>query len=163
MVSAVQFRPWPPAAAPYPGALSERRASKPGTLAAAACFRRYPEQPTRIRILQHPQRTVWTNFHVADAVTDVPAFCWFGAALAVEGDAIECLRCHAPHQRGTAPLRKHRAVVEHKIAGRDDWRPEDDGLGQVGPYVGAGNRHPVVVHRVRHERPAVILPGLGQI
>src|SRR5262249_9978088 len=78
----------------------------------ADLLRRDAEQPAGIAILEHPQRAVGSDFHVANAVADAPAFRRRGAALAVEGDAVERLRLHPAHQRGTLPLREHRAVVE---------------------------------------------------
>ena len=86
-----------------------------------------------------------------------------GSALAVEGDAVERLRRDPAHQRRAAPLREHRAVVEHEIARRDDRRPVDHRLGQIRPRIRTRDRHAVVVDGVGDERPAVVLAGLDQV
>src|SRR5947207_8835759 len=90
--------------------------------AARDLLRRQTEKPSGIGVLDHPQCAIRSHFNVANAVPDTPAFGGLGSPLAVEGNAIERLRCHPTHQRGAAPLCEHRAVVEQEIAGRDDWR-----------------------------------------
>ena len=97
------------------------------------------------------------------AVADAPAFGGRRSALAVERDAVERLRRHPADERRALPLRKHRAVVEHEIARRDDRRPVDHRLGQVRPRVRTRDRRAVVVGRVGDERPAVVLAGLDQV
>src|SRR5205823_8284588 len=66
-------------------------------------------------------------------------------------------------KRGAAPLREHRALVEHEIARSDDGRPVDHRLGEIRSCVGTWDRHAVVVGSVRHEWPAVILAWLDQV
>jgi len=50
-------------------------------------------------------------------------------------------------------------VVEHQIARCDDGRPVDDGLGEIGAGVVAGDGDAVVVDSVGDEGPAVVLAG----
>ena len=78
-------------------------------------------------------------------------------------DAVQRHGRHAAHQARAIPLREHRAFVEDQVARRDDGRPIDHGLGQVGARVGAGDRHAVIVGGVGHQRPAVILALLDQV
>ena len=47
----------------------------------AFLFRGHVEQRAGIRVLEHPQRAVRADFHVADAVADAPALGRLGAAL----------------------------------------------------------------------------------
>src|SRR3954462_13232573 len=54
-------------------------------------FRRHAEQRAGIRILEHPERAVRTDFDVADAVSDAPALCGSRAAFAVERDTVQRL------------------------------------------------------------------------
>src|SRR5256885_7577828 len=61
-------------------------------------LRRHAEQPAGIRVLEHPHGAVWSDFDVANAVTDTPAFGGRGSAFTVGRDAAERLRHHPAHQ-----------------------------------------------------------------
>jgi hypothetical protein len=126
-------------------------------------FRRHVEEGAGTGVFQHPQRTVWTFFHIADAVADGPTFGGLGSAFAAKDNAVERRGLQSAQQRRTISLREHRALVEHQISRRDDGRPIDHELGQIGARVRAGDRHTITVGSVRHQRPAIVLAGFDQI
>jgi hypothetical protein len=104
------------------------------------------DQRAGIGVFQHPQRAIGAFFHIADAVAHIPALGGFRAAMAVEDDAVERLRRHAADEAVAVPLREGlRAAVEHQIARRDHRHPIEHRLRQIGPRVGLGNRHAVIV------------------
>ena len=122
------------------------------------------DQGAGIGVFQHPQRAIGPLFHIADAFAHIPALGGFRAAVAVKDDAVERHGRHAADEAAAIPLRENlSAVVEHQIAGRDHRHPIEHRLRQVGPRVGLGNGHAVVVLTIGHERPAVILALLDQV
>ena len=64
-------------------------------LARSDCFGCHMDQGAGIGIFQHPQRTIGAFFDIADAVTHIPAFGGFGAAMAVKDNAVEGLRSNS--------------------------------------------------------------------
>src|ERR1700735_2864004 len=108
-------------------------------------LRRHAEDAAGLCILDHPQRAVGSDLDIAEPVPDIPSLGSLSAPLAVEGDAKERRRCQAADQAGTLPLWKHRAVIEHEVAWRNDRHPVDNGLGQVRPRIRTGDRHSVIV------------------
>ena len=47
------------------------------------------DQGAGVGVFEHPQRAVGAFCHIANALTHTPAFGHFGAAMAVEDDAVE--------------------------------------------------------------------------
>ena len=122
------------------------------------------DQGAGIGVFQHPQRAIGSLFHIADAVAHIPALGGFGAAMAVKDDTVERPGPQAADEAVAVPLREGlRAVVEHQIARRDHRRPIEHRLRQVGPRVGSGNRHAVIVVAKGDQRPAIILALLDQV
>ena len=122
------------------------------------------DQGAGIRVFQHPQRSVGSLFHIADATADVPALGDFRATMAVEEDASETLAHHAADETAAIPLGEGlRARIEHQIAGRDHRDPIERRFGEIGSRVVRSDRHAVVVHPVRHQRPPVVLALLDQV
>ena len=84
--------------------------------------------------------------------------------MAVKNDSVERHGGHATEEAVAVPLREGLgAAVKHQIAGSNHRNPINSRLGQVGPCVGACNRHAVVVLTIRDKRPAIILALLNQV
>ena len=84
--------------------------------------------------------------------------------MAIKDDADERLGRQAADEAVAVPLREGLdAAVEHQIARRNHRYPIEDGLCQVGPRVGIGNGHAVIVLAIGDERPAIILALLDQV
>src|SRR5215470_5935962 len=155
-------------ALPAPFAI-DRQANEVGSaINAESSLRRrlwsHMDQSAGIRVFQQPQRTVGRFFHIANTFADMPALGRLGSPFTVEDDAIERHRRQAADKATAVPLRKSfGAVVEHEVARRDHRYPIEDRLRQVGPRVGTGNRHLVVVLPVGDEWPAVVFALLDQV
>src|ERR1700676_4186006 len=64
------------------------------------------DQGGGIGVLQPPQRAIGALFHIADAVTNIPALGGLGAAMAVKDDAVERHGHQAADEAAAVPLRE---------------------------------------------------------
>lgn len=162
------FANWPQGAPRTDIGPCERRVSLARTAlrlirsAAGRSLRREPIQAALVIVLEQPHRAVRRLLHVADAEADRPVLGWC-RARAVHLDPVQGTADEAGREGRALPLREHFAAIEHQVAGREDGRPVDHRLGEVGSRVGARDGHAVVVHRVGAQRPAVVLARLDQV
>ena len=112
-------------------------------------FRRDLEQSAGGRVFQRPDRTVGRNLDIAHAVAHIPALGRLGACVPSTTIRLMVMVAMPPIRIEPFHCGKTSALVESDVAGRDDRRPIDHRLGQVGAGVEAGDRHAVIVGGIR--------------